>query len=104
MRAALLAQALSVLAILLETALSYIGFGVKAPDVSLGLIISQNQEAFQTRPWLFWFPAAFIVLPALMINFVGDGLRDAFDPRTKRIPSQRQMDRAAALVEKEAAR
>ena len=71
-------------AILLETALSYIGFGVKAPDVSLGLIISQNQDAFQTRPWLFWFPGLFIVLICLCINFIGDGLRDAFDPRQRK--------------------
>ena len=79
-------------AILLETALSYIGFGVKAPDVSLGLIISQNQEAFQTRPWLFWFPGLFIVLICLCINFIGDGLRDAFDPRQKKFNAARVKD------------
>jgi peptide/nickel transport system permease protein len=71
-------------AILLETALSYLGYGIKAPDSSLGLLISQNQSAFQTRPYLFWWPATFIVLLALCVNFVGDGLRDAFDPRSKR--------------------
>jgi len=79
-------------AILLETALSYIGFGVKAPDVSLGLIISQNQEAFQTRPWLFWFPGLFIVLICLCINFIGDGLRDAFDPRQRKFSAARAKD------------
>jgi peptide/nickel transport system permease protein len=71
-------------AILLETALSYLGYGIKAPDSSLGLLISQNQSAFQTRPYLFWWPASFIVLLALCVNFIGDGLRDAFDPRSKR--------------------
>ncbi|MEK6343059.1 MULTISPECIES: ABC transporter permease subunit [Curtobacterium] len=71
-------------AILLETALSYLGYGIKAPDSSLGLLISQNQSAFQTRPYLFWWPATFIVLLALCVNFIGDGLRDAFDPRSKR--------------------
>ncbi|KNC18576.1 ABC transporter permease [Arthrobacter sp. RIT-PI-e] len=81
-------------AILLETALSYIGFGVKAPDVSLGLIISQNQEAFQTRPWLFWFPGLFIVLICLCINFIGDGLRDAFDPRQKKFNAARARNAA----------
>jgi peptide/nickel transport system permease protein len=70
--------------ILLETALSFIGFGVHAPDVSLGLLISNNQAAFGTRPWLFWWPGVFIVLIALSINFIGDGLRDAFDPRQRR--------------------
>jgi peptide/nickel transport system permease protein len=71
-------------AILLETALSYLGFGVTSPDVSLGLIISQYQESFVTRPWLFWWPGVFIITIALCINFIGDGLRDAFDPRQRR--------------------
>ena len=79
-------------------------FGIQPPEISLGQLINQYQQAFATRPWLFWWPGLFIVVIALSINFIGDGLRDAFDPRTKRIPSQRQMDRAAALVEKEAAR
>ena len=71
-------------AILTETALSYLGFGVVAPDVSLGSLISLYQEAFSTRPWLFWYPGFFIISIALCINFIGDGLRDAFDPRQKR--------------------
>ena len=71
-------------AILLETALSYLGFGVVAPDVSLGLLISQYQDSFTTRPWLFWYPGLFIISIALSINFIGDGLRDAFDPRQRR--------------------
>lgn len=71
-------------AILLETSLSYLGFGVQSPDVSLGLLISQYQNAFLTRPWLFWFPGIMILLIALTINFIGDGLRDAFDPRQNR--------------------
>lgn len=73
------------IAILLETALSYLGFGVKAPETSLGLLIQQNQTAIDTRPWLFYFPALFIVLVALSINFVGDGMRDALDPQQKRV-------------------
>jgi peptide/nickel transport system permease protein len=71
-------------AILLETGLSYLGFGVVAPDVSLGLLISTYQDAFPTRPWLFWYPGLFIIAIALAVNFIGDGLRDAFDPRQKR--------------------
>lgn len=71
-------------AILLETSLSYLGFGVQSPDVSLGLLISEYQNAFLTRPWLFWFPGIMILLIALTINFIGDGLRDAFDPRQNR--------------------
>lgn len=68
-------------AILLETSLSFLGFGVQAPETSLGLLISDNQGAFTTRPWLFWWPGLLILAIALSVNFIGDGLRDAFDPR-----------------------
>ncbi len=78
-------------AILLETALSFLGFGVQAPDTSLGKIISDNRAAFATRPWLFWWPGIFIVIIALCVNFIGDGLRDAFDPRQKRMPRARAL-------------
>jgi peptide/nickel transport system permease protein len=71
-------------AILTETALSYLGFGVVPPDVSLGLLISQYESSFTTRPWLFWWPGFFIIAIALCVNFIGDGLRDAFDPRQRR--------------------
>ena len=82
-------------AIVLETALSFLGFGIRSPEVSLGALINEYQTAFSTRPWLFWWPGLFIIVIALCINFIGDGLRDANDPRQKKIPSQRQMDRAA---------
>jgi len=78
-------------AILLETALSFIGFGVNPPDVSLGQLINEYQSAFSTRPWLFWWPGLFIVIIALCVNFIGDGLRDAFDPRQRKIPSKKSM-------------
>lgn len=71
-------------AILAESALSYLGFGVKPPDVSLGLLISQYQDTFTISPWLFWWPGTLIVTIALCVNFIGDGLRDAFDPRQRR--------------------
>jgi len=86
-------------AILTETALSYLGVGVKSPDTSLGLLISQNQEAFATRPWLFWFPGLFIVLICLSINFIGDGLRDAFDPRQKKFNAKKATDAGTAVPE-----
>ena len=76
-------------AILLETALSYLGLGIQAPDWSLGRLISENQTAFATRPWLFWWPGVFIVAIALTINFIGDGLRDAFDPRQRKFNPRR---------------
>ncbi len=81
-------------AILLETALSFLGFGIQPPEISLGQLINQYQQAFATRPWLFWWPGLFIVVIALSINFIGDGLRDAFDPRQRRIPSERKMAKA----------
>lgn len=72
--------------VLLETSLSFLGFGVKAPDSSLGLLISLYQNSFTTRPWLFWWPGMIILAIALSVNFLGDGLRDAFDPRQRKIP------------------
>jgi peptide/nickel transport system permease protein len=91
-------------AILLETALSFLGFGIVPPDVSLGQIINEYQAAFVTRPWLFWWPGIFIVTIALCINFIGDGLRDAFDPRQRRIPTQRALARAEARKQAKIAR
>jgi ABC-type dipeptide/oligopeptide/nickel transport system permease subunit len=72
-------------AILLEAGLSYLGYGVQPPDTSLGLLISQYQNAFSTRPWLFWWPGLFIIVIALSVNFIGDGLRDAYDPKQTRV-------------------
>jgi peptide/nickel transport system permease protein len=86
-------------AILLETALSFLGFGINRPGVSLGLLISQYQAAFATRPFLFWWPGLFIVTIALCVNFIGDGLRDAFDPRQRRIPTARALAKANAKAE-----
>ncbi len=88
-------------AILLETALSYLGFGITSPNVSLGWLISEYESAFNTRPWLFWWPGLFIVIIALCVNFIGDGLRDAFDPRQRRIPSARKLAAAERKLRKE---
>ncbi|MBA2309133.1 MAG: ABC transporter permease [Pseudonocardiales bacterium] len=79
------ATILVAVAILLETALSFLGFGVQSPDTSLGLLVSEAQTASVTRPWLFYFPGLFIILIALTINFIGDGLRDAFDPQQTKV-------------------
>ena len=80
--AATLTMAASVLA---ETSLSFLGLGVRFPDTSLGLIISNGEQAAQTRPWLFYLPGLVILVIVLCINFVGDGLRDAFDPKQQRV-------------------
>nr|WP_236544033.1 ABC transporter permease [Spiractinospora alimapuensis] len=68
-------------AILIEASLSFIGFGIQPPDISLGRMIQDARSAPFTRPWLFYPPGVLIVLICLTINFVGDGLRDALDPR-----------------------
>ena len=68
-------------AILSETGLSFLGFGVRPPDTSLGLLISNAQSAVLTRPWMFYAPGLLIILIVLSINYVGEGLRDAFNPK-----------------------
>jgi peptide/nickel transport system permease protein len=86
--------------ILTEAALGFLGFGVQPPDVSLGSIIFQYENAFDTRPWLFFSPALFVVAIALTVNFIGDGLRDAFDPRQKRALNKAARRSAAAARQK----
>ena len=72
-------------AILTETVLSFIGLGVQPPDTSLGLLINLGNQASQDRPWLFYFPGLVIIVICLTVNFIGDGLRDAFDPGQTRV-------------------
>ncbi|WP_314102218.1 ABC transporter permease [uncultured Frigoribacterium sp.] len=67
-------------AVLTESGLSYFGFGVQPPDVSLGTLIAQNQNVATTKPWLFFFAAGALIVFALASNLLGDGLRDALDP------------------------
>ncbi|HEY9290969.1 MAG TPA: ABC transporter permease [Microlunatus sp.] len=67
-------------AVLAETSLSFIGFGVKAPDVSLGALIGSGADTISSAPWLFYFPAAALTLLTVSMALVADGLRDALDP------------------------
>ncbi|MFF2351688.1 ABC transporter permease [Kitasatospora sp. NPDC058115] len=67
-------------AVMSETALSYFGFGVKAPDVSLGTLLAAGTSEAPVFPWLFYFAAGLLVLFVLAVNLIGDGLRDALDP------------------------
>lgn len=67
-------------AILAETGLSFLGFGVQPPDVSLGTLIADGTKSATTFPWVFLFPAGVLVLILVCANLTGDGLRDAFDP------------------------
>ena len=71
-------------AMLIEAFLSFLGLGIQPPAVSLGDLIANNQADATVLPWLFFFPAGFLILAILSVNFVGDGLRDALDP-TQRV-------------------
>jgi peptide/nickel transport system permease protein len=65
---------------LTESALSFLGLGVQPPAVDLGALIANGEGDATALGWLFYFPAAFLVLAILSVNFIGDGLRDALDP------------------------
>jgi ABC-type dipeptide/oligopeptide/nickel transport system permease subunit len=71
-------------AILVEAALSFLGFGIKPPTPSLGVLVNDGQQNPQ-QWWLTIFPGLMIVLIVLAVNFVGDGLRDALDPTQRRV-------------------
>ncbi|MFJ3647760.1 ABC transporter permease [Streptomyces murinus] len=66
--------------VLSETALSFLGFGVQTPDVSLGTMLADGASTITSAPWLFAFPAGLVVLLTVSMTFIGDGLRDALDP------------------------
>jgi peptide/nickel transport system permease protein len=72
-------------AILIEAALSFLGFGIKPPTPALGSLISDGQTEMQTAWWLVVFPGIAIMVLVLCINFIGDGLRDALDPTQRRV-------------------
>ncbi|WP_114855506.1 ABC transporter permease [Brachybacterium sp. YJGR34] len=67
-------------AILAETSLSYFGLGIQPPDVSLGTLLQDGTSAAVSRPWLFIFPAGFLIALLTAVSLVGDALRDALDP------------------------
>lgn len=71
--------------IVLEAFLSYLGYGIQIPLTSWGTALAQSQNEFVNGNWWWaFFPGFFILLTVLAINFIGDGLRDALDPRNKR--------------------
>jgi peptide/nickel transport system permease protein len=70
-------------AILSEAYVSFLGLGVQPPTASWGNLLVSSYNYLQTAPWLWIFPGLLITLTVLAINFVGDGLRDALDPRTQ---------------------
>lgn len=69
--------------ILTESFLSFLGLGVQEPMTSLGVLISEGAKQMESSPWLLIFPAAFLAVMLFCFNYIGDGLRDAFDPKDR---------------------
>lgn len=69
--------------IVVESYLSFLGLGVQEPLTSWGLLISQGSAQLDSAPWLIFFPATLLALTMFCFNFIGDGLRDALDPRDR---------------------
>lgn len=69
--------------ILVESFLSFLGLGVQEPLTSWGVLISQGAGSLETAPWQLVIPAAFLAVTMFAFNFIGDGLRDALDPKDR---------------------
>lgn len=69
--------------ILTESFLSFLGLGVQEPMTSWGVLISEGARQMESAPWLLVFPAVFLAVTLFCFNFIGDGLRDALDPRDR---------------------
>ena len=69
--------------ILVESYLSFLGLGVQEPLTSWGVLISRGANALETAPWLLLIPSTFLAITMFCFNFIGDGLRDALDPKDR---------------------
>jgi oligopeptide transport system permease protein len=69
--------------ILAESFLSFLGLGVQEPATSWGVLISDGKDQMESYPWMLIFPALFMVITLFCFNFIGDGLRDALDPKDR---------------------
>src|SRR6185437_5792262 len=69
--------------ILAESFLSFLGLGIQEPLTSWGVLISDGANQMETAPWMLLFPAAFMAVTLFCFNFIGDGLRDALDPKDR---------------------
>ncbi len=69
--------------ILIESYLSFLGLGVQEPMTSWGVLIKQGSNNLESMPWLLLFPATFLAITMFCFNFIGDGLRDALDPKDR---------------------
>ncbi len=73
------------LAILLESLLSFLGFGIQPPTPSWGNLLEEGRQLMTIAGWVVWFPGLAILITVLCVNFLGDGLRDALDPTQRRV-------------------
>jgi len=69
--------------ILTESFLSFLGLGVQEPLTSWGVLISEGAKQIESAPWMLFFPALFLAITLFCFNFIGDGLRDALDPKDR---------------------
>jgi oligopeptide transport system permease protein len=69
--------------ILVESFLSFLGLGVQEPLTSWGVLIKDGVSEIENAPWLLIFPGTFLAVTLMCLNFIGDGLRDAFDPKDR---------------------
>jgi oligopeptide transport system permease protein len=69
--------------ILTESFLSFLGLGIQEPLTSWGVLISDGADQMETAPWMLLFPALFMAVTLFCFNFIGDGLRDALDPKDR---------------------
>ena len=93
-------------AIVFEATLSFLGIGIPAPTASWGVILDEAQQFYQTSWWYVVFPAAALLITTLAFNLLGDGVRDAMDPRTERLfagSTKRRKRKAAAPAGPDAA-
>ncbi|MFZ5792201.1 MAG: ABC transporter permease subunit [Pseudomonadota bacterium] len=69
--------------ILIESFVSFLGLGVQEPDASWGTMVNEGARVMETAPWILVYPAGVLVLTLICLNFIGDGLRDALDPKDR---------------------
>jgi peptide/nickel transport system permease protein len=91
-------------AVVFEATLSFLGLGIQPPTASWGNILAEATDFYQTSWWYVVFPALALLITTLAFNLLGDGIRDAMDPRTERLIAARRMRRGRRRRQKEAAR
>jgi peptide/nickel transport system permease protein len=90
-------------AIVFEATLSFLGLGVQPPTASWGNMLADASNFYQVAWWYLLFPALFLLITTLAFNLLGDGIRDAMDPRTERLIAARRMRKRRAKARKQAA-